>query len=244
MPWHVIALMEEAVARGWAAFSEQQAARAGVEWLDLARSEPLKKRLASLVVALRRRGFVPEPLRHMVTAKEAAKRWAALQAFFEDHGHFLVTNGPYLLDSWSADATVLKVFRDMSYPLGVGSYDSYAIPRRAYISTVQTVKGGLRLAVEIERLEKFMRSYKILREPLKGAGSDALKGQVLECRYVVVADDDKVRLAGRGSLLDEGVFAIDLEGKLGPGDYTVLAALYLNGNEVGPDIRRIPYRVR
>ena len=242
LPWHVIALMEEAVARGWAAFSEEQAARAGVEWLDLARSAPLNKRLQSLVAELGRQKFVPEPLKHMVTAKEAANRWAALQAFFADHGHFLVTNGPYVLDSWSADATVLRIFRDMSYPLGVGSYDSYAIPRRAYIANVETTKGGLRLAVEVERLEKFMRSYRIIREPLNSAGQ--LENQVLECRYLVVADDDgKVRHAGRGSLLEGGSFAIDLEGKLGPGRYTVLVTLYLNGNTMGAEIRKIPYRI-
>ena len=38
LPWHVLALMEEAVSRGWAAFSEDEATRRGVPWLDLVRS--------------------------------------------------------------------------------------------------------------------------------------------------------------------------------------------------------------
>ncbi|MCH8113457.1 MAG: hypothetical protein IH905_16135 [Proteobacteria bacterium] len=243
VPWHVLALMEEAVARGWAAFSQEQAARLGVEWLDLVRTEGLKKRLASLVGEFARGGFVPGPLRGMVTAEEARARWEALGAFYAKHGHFLVTNGPYLLKSWSAGATVLQVFRDISYPLGVGSYDSYAVPRRAYISRIETRNQGLRLFVEIEKLEKFMRSYKIVREPLRGAGSDALAGQALECRYLVVAADGKVRLAGQGRLQEDGTFAVDLKGKLKPGQYTVLTTLYLNGNTVSPDIRRISYRV-
>ena len=243
VPWHVLALMEEAVAQGWAAFSQEQAARLGVEWLDLARAEALKKRLASLVGEFARVGFVPAPLRGMVTEEEARARWEALGAFYAKHGHFLVTNGPYVLKSWSAGATVLQVFRDISYPLGVGSYDSYAVPRRAYISRIEIRNQGLRLFVEIEKLEKFMRSYKIVREPLRGAGSDALAGQALECRYLVVAADGKVRLAGQGRLQEDGTFAIDLGGKLGPGQYTVLTTLYLNGNTVNPDIRRISYRV-
>ena len=45
VPWHVIALMEEAVARGFAAFSEPEARRRGVPWLDLARDAPLQERL-------------------------------------------------------------------------------------------------------------------------------------------------------------------------------------------------------
>ena len=38
----------------------------------------------------------------LVTADEARKRWAALAAFYQEHGHFLVTNGPYRLVKWSS----------------------------------------------------------------------------------------------------------------------------------------------
>ena len=244
VPWHVLALMEEAVGRGWAAFSEKRAAHSGVPWLDLARSPSLKEKLTALVAEFAARGFVPQPIKHLVTAEKARKRWTALKVFVEKHGHFLVTNGPYRLKSWSSDATVVEVFRDISYPLGVGSYDSYTIPRRAHIATIERVEGGLNLTVEVEWVEKFMRSFNIVREPLTSVGADVLKGQKLVSRYVVVADDEKVRLAGQGSLLEDGSFAIDLEGKLGPGRYTVLVTLYLNGNTMNPDIRRIPYRVR
>ena len=39
LPWHLLVLMEEAVERGWAAFSQAEAQRRGVDWLDLVRSE-------------------------------------------------------------------------------------------------------------------------------------------------------------------------------------------------------------
>ena len=38
LPWTVLVLMEEAVTRGWAAFSQAEATRRGVPWLDLVRS--------------------------------------------------------------------------------------------------------------------------------------------------------------------------------------------------------------
>ncbi len=243
VPWHVLALMEAAVVRGWAAFSEQRAARLGVEWLDLARSAPLKQRLAALVDAFERQGYVPEPLQGMVTAEAARARWRALRAFAEKHGHYLVTAGPYLLKSWSAEATVLQVFRDISYPLGVGSYDAYAIPRRAYISGIETQERGLRIAVEVEKVEKFSRSYEIVRQPLRSAKSTALAGQTLDCRYLVVAADGMVRLAGRGRLQEDGSFAIDLAAGLAPGQYTVVTTVTLTGNTVRPDIRQVPFRV-
>jgi len=121
LPWHVIALMEEAVGRGWAAFSQAEAERRGVEWLDPVRSESLKGRLKSLVEELARDGYVPAPLAGLVTAADARDRWQALAAFHAKHGHFLVTNGTYTVKSWSADGAVLEVVRDPRYPLGVGS---------------------------------------------------------------------------------------------------------------------------
>src|SRR5262249_53506011 len=110
LPWHLMVLMEEAVARGWAAFSETEARHRGVEWLDLVRSEPLKAKLAALVEEFAREGYRPDILRLLVDAEEARRRWAALLAFYREHGHFLVTNGPYLLKSWSRGSAALDVF--------------------------------------------------------------------------------------------------------------------------------------
>ena len=243
VPWHVIALMEEAVARGWAAFSEQEARRRGVPWLDVVRDAPLKERLAGLVDEFARHGFVPAPLAGMVSTEEARARWQALRAFYAEHDHFLVSNGPYALTSWSPEATVLEVFRDASYPLGVGSYDAYAIPRRAYVADIEVRDGGIRVAAAVEKVEKVRRSYRIVRETV--AGRRALGGETLECRYLMVDADGGVARAGLGRLEDDGTFRIDLGGdNLPPGQYTVLLTLTLNGNTVDPDIRAVPYEIR
>ncbi|MGF1611348.1 MAG: hypothetical protein ACFCUQ_18240 [Kiloniellales bacterium] len=243
LPWHVIALLEEAVVRGWAAFSQDEAVRLGVEWLDPVRSEPLKAHLLSLVEAFEREGYLPDPLAGMVTPAEARSRWQALLAFHARHGHFLVTNGPYVVTSWSDDATVLEVVRDPNYPLGVGSYDSYAIPRRAYVSQVDSGADGIVLSVEVETVETSMRSYRIVRRPLKEASASFGSRSIPECRYVVIGEDGRVALAGRGRAQDDGTFSLDLRDKLASGRYTVLAALYLNGNTVNAEIRRIPYEL-
>jgi len=243
VPWHVLALMEEAVDRGWAAFSETGAARSGAPWLDLARSPALNEKLGALVVEFAAQGFVPQPIKHLVTGKKARKRWTALKAFFEENGHFLVTNGPYRLAAWSGDATVLKVFRDISYPLGVGSYDAYAIPRRAAIAGIEARDGSLRVTAEIEKVEKFGRQYKIVRETV--TSPRALEGDTLECRYLVISADGTVRRASQGTLDGEGSFRIDLDKeRLASGDYTILVTLILNGNMVDPAIRAVPMQVR
>jgi hypothetical protein len=155
LPWPVLALMEQAVERGWAAFSLKEANRRGVAWLDLVRSKELGDKLAALVAELERDGYRPQALQAHVTAEEARKRWAALSAFHKAHGHFLVTNGPYKLKSWSADGVTLEAFRDLTYPLGVGSYDAYAIPRRGFVTDMRWQGGRLVLSGDIEIVDKF-----------------------------------------------------------------------------------------
>jgi len=244
VPWHLLVLMEEVVRRGEAAFSQEEALRRGVEWLDLARSDPLRKRLASLVETFEREGYRPDALRSLVSVDEARKRWAALAAFYRDHGHFLVTNGPYQLQRWSSDGVAVVAFRDLSYPLGVGSYDAYAIPRRAFITKVERENRRLKLSADIETIMKYQRSYDVVREPLRSVAPDALKRAAPECRYTVVDDKQhRVVLAGVAALADDATFQLDLDAKLAAGEYTVLAAVTVNRNAMNADIRRIPVSI-
>jgi hypothetical protein len=243
LPWHLIALMEEAVARGWGAFSRAEATRRGVEWLDLVRSEQMNARLASLVETFEREGFRPLALQSLVSAEEARKRWAALAAFYKAHGHFLVTNGPYQVKRWSPETVTLDAFRDLTYPLGVGSYDAYAVPRRGYITNVEQEKGRINLSGDIETVVKFARTYRIERAPIKSISRDVLKRAAPECRYVVIDNRGGVVLAGVVELDDEEMFQIDLGGKLPTGDYTVMAAIVVNGNAMHAVIRRIATRI-
>ena len=240
LPWHLTVLMEEAVGRGWAAFSQTEAMRRGVEWLDLVRSDGLKTRLAALVDQFEQHAFRPAILQSLVSAEEARKRWAALSAFYRTHGHFLVTNGPYQLKSWSGKSVSVEAFRDLSYPLGVGSYDTYAIPRRGYVTKVEREKVGLRLSADIEIVMKFMRDYQIVRQPLGLVDATVRKRAAPECRYVVVDAGGRVALAGVSIPAEDLTFSIKLDGRLPAGRYTVMAEIIINGNAVNSEIKRIP----
>ena len=243
LPWHLIALMEEAVGRGWGAFSQAEATRRGVEWLDLVRSKQMNARLAALVETFEREGFRPLALQPLVSAGDARKRWAALAAFHKAHGHFLVTNGPYQVKRWSAETVTLDAFRDLTYPLGVGSYDAYAVPRRGYITNVTREKDGVSLSSDIETVVKFARSHRIERAPIKSISRDVLKRAAPECRYVVIDDKGSVVLAGTVALDDGVMFQINLNGKLPTGDYTIMALIVVNGNAANAAIRRIPVQI-
>jgi hypothetical protein len=240
LPWHVLALMEAAVERGWAAFSEAEAKRRGVPWLDLVRVPELNGRLASLVAEFERAGFRPDALQAYVSEAEARKRWQALAAFYKATGHFLVSNGPYKLKSWTPDSVTLGAFRDLSYPLGVGSFDAYAIPRRGFITKADWQDGRLTVSGDIEVVDKFERSYRLVRTPLKELSEPDLRRAAPECRYVVTGADGRVVLAGTLTPGADASFQADWTGRLPAGRYTLSALIAVNGNVMNADIHRLP----
>jgi hypothetical protein len=240
LPWHLLALMEEAVIRGWAEFSQDEARRRGIEWLDLVRSQDMSRRLAGLVETFERDGYRPEHLQSRVSAQDARKRWAALAAFYKERGHFLVSNGPYQLKRWSDDGVTLEAFRDLSYPLGVGSYDAYANPRRGFITKVERVKQRIRIFGDIELIEKHMRSYDIVRKPLASIAADIVKRALPECRYIVIDENGRVVLAGQIPVAADASFYLDLGSMLPAGRFTLRAQLTVNGNAMNAEIRNFP----
>jgi hypothetical protein len=240
LPWHVLALMEEAVSRGWAAFSESEAGRRGIPWLDLVRSPELSAKLASLVAEFDRAAFRPDALHGHVTEEEARRRWRALAAFYQASGHLLVTNGPYKLKAWTPQHAILEAFRDLTYPLGVGSYDAYAIPRRGFITKVGRRDGRLTISGDIEVVEKFQRSYRLVRMALDTVPGAMLRRAAPECRYLLIDAEGRVALAGTLQPGAEATFQLDLEDRLPDGRYTLSAFIAVNGNAMNAEIYRMP----
>ena len=241
VPWHVTALMEEAVRKGVGAFSAAEAKRRGVRWLDLARDARTREELGRILDGLASANHIPEPLQRLVGADEAQTRWAALRQFARRRGHYLVTNGPYQLEKWTDGTVVLQVFRDMNNPLGVGTYDRFAIPRRAYISRIDARGDRLEVSAEIERTEKFLRDFRVVREPLGSPDED--KVDVPVCRYVILGADGVVAAAGVSREVQASRLIVDLKGRLKPGSYTALVALALGDNLVGLEVATAQFRV-
>jgi hypothetical protein len=243
VPWQLVVLMEEAVTRGLAAFSEEEARRGGRRWLDLARDQKLQGALVALAASLERQAYVPEALRGLVTTDQARQRWAALRRFQRQQGHFLVTSGPYQLAKWTRSSAVLTVFRDLSYPNVVGSFDRYALPRRAWVRRVELKDGRLELEADVETVSKAGRSYKIVREPLRAGPAGEKSSDTVAARFTIVNAADQVVATGRSQEVERDRLIVDLKGKLPPGAYRVLLAVAVNGNQTNPEVRVVPYRV-
>ena len=243
LPWHVTALLEEAVRRGLGAFSEAEAQRRGVAWLDPVRDEGLRAKLRALVGEFQREGYVPASLVRFVSRPEARERWANLDAFAAESGHFLATAGPYRLARWTPDTISLEVFRDRAYPLGVGEFDRYTIPRRAYAARIEDRGDRLEIDADVDTVSKFERTYEIVREPLARAAAEGAEFERPLCRYVVVDAHGAVVAAGAAAPRGAGGFTVDLA-RLAPGSYTVLLALSLGDNPMAPEVRVVRHRQR
>jgi hypothetical protein len=181
-------------------------------------------------------------LKRLVAADDAQARWAALRQFAQRRGHYLVTNGPYQLEKWTDGAVVLGVCRHMNTPPGVGTYDRFAIPRRAYVARIAARGDRLEIAPEIERLEKFLREYRLVREPLGSRGEEE-RPDLPAGRYVILAGDGSVAAAGVSREIHAQRLIVDLKGRLKPGAYTALVALALGDNLVDPEVATVQFRV-
>jgi hypothetical protein len=242
VPWPVLALMEQAVIRGVGAFSEREAKRRGVPWLDLVRDPRQRAALSALAAELERAAWVPEALRGLVPPDDARRRWAALRAFGRTRGHLLATAGPYLMGKVTAEGVTLPVWRDFSYPLGVGSFDQYPIPLRAYVVKIERRGERLEVQADVESIEKFERSYKIVREPFRPRPAGEKSREPLTVHWIVVGGHDEVVAAGASRDVQNGRLVVD-PGRLRPGAYRVLLAPALDGNLVNPEVKVVPYRV-
>ncbi|MGQ0674829.1 MAG: hypothetical protein ACT4N4_01895 [Rhodospirillales bacterium] len=236
VPWHMLALMEAAVERGYAAFSRDEAVRRGVPWLDLARDPALHEKLLALCAEFARDRFRPPGLESFVTVEEAAARWRMLRAFALKHGHFLATNGPYRLKSWDGNSVVLTAVREASYPLGFGTFDHMADPPRAVIRQVTREPGAIMVRADAELAVKVLRSREIRREQLTRATALGTRGVQVASRYLLIGPDGRVAAAGRMDWQPDHRFKIALPEKLPRGRHVAVFGVFLDGNALLPAV--------
>ena len=241
VPWQVLVLMEEAVRRGFAAFSEEEAKRRGIAWLDLVRDAALREKLKALIQEFQREGYRPDSLKQLVDRPSASARWAALRKFADERGHLLVTNGPYRLSRWTEHSVALAVVRELTYPHGVGSFDHYAAAPRAIITSLKQETGRIVVDADVEMLVQEQRSYKTVRQRLK---RETLRGLYLirpDSRYIVLDAGGSVIQASAAKMDEDGHLVAVLPKHLPRGQYTFLVAIYPDGNSVNPAVRIISF---
>lgn len=190
LPWHLLALFEEAARRGYLKLAQ----------FDPVRDAALVRRLGELARELEERGHIPGVLAKHVDVEQAKERYRRLREFHAAHGHWLVTNGPYLLSRWDGAKAVLGVFRDPTYPKGLGSFNAYAVPLKAHVTRIERRGDGALVHTEAEWLERLGRDTRVVRgtfaqrlaERLTGVGAPPAP----VCHYVLIRRDGGVAAAG------------------------------------------------
>jgi hypothetical protein len=242
VPWHLLALMEEAVAKGVAAFSREEAARRRLPWMDLVRDQSLVRKLREMIADFERRKFRPAALAGMVTPDAAARRWRALAKFVDAHGHLMVTNGPYRLHSWTPDSLVLKAVREATYPLGFGSFDRYVNPPQGVIREVRRAADGIAVVADADITDKVARHLETRRQPLTRNAAHGLYPVLVVSRYYLVGPTGTVVGAGKMTWAPDNHFVAPVPSSLPAGDYKALVGVFLDGNALPPSTRTFGFR--
>jgi hypothetical protein len=248
LPWHLLALLEEGARRGYLTFGAAAAARRGVPELDPVRNATLVGQLAGVARELEERAYVPPALARYVSADEARARYRRLRQFHTAHGHWLVTNGPYLLERWDGTKARLRVFRDLSYPIGLGSFNGHAVPLKAHVRRIEQRAFGAEVHTETEWLERLGRETRIVRgsfatrlaERLTGAGAPPAP----LCRYLLVSANGTVAAAGAVPADRAGVCRLEFGPageRRGARGYHLVVAAVLEDHVANAPIRIAPW---
>lgn len=140
-PWEVNAAIERLVKNGVFAYSRTEATVKNIEWLSLiipSHAQAIKQELEKM----KAEGFVPAPLKGMVSVDEALKRYDASIKWITEHNHAIIGNGPYEIKNYNPAGRVISLaaFRDSSYPFSKGYWSIYESPKLAKFEKVQYPK--------------------------------------------------------------------------------------------------------
>jgi peptide/nickel transport system substrate-binding protein len=127
MPWEVKAAMDDLVFnQRRAAYSDTAASRFGVPWLSLVLRQDAGLVDRTLRQVARDEAVPPGVFdfggQSLVSPQEAAARYEAAQAWYDDKDHLVISNGPFYLNQFESTANFaeLLAFRDPSYPFKPG----------------------------------------------------------------------------------------------------------------------------
>lgn len=249
VPWQVLALMEEASTRNLGAFSEAEAKRRGVPWMDLARDAKQVEALRKLSKELESAAFRPQamgsgPLADWVTPEIAKKRWAALNAFATEHGHLLDTNGPYVLKNVEPGKIAFEVVRDFRYAVGLGTFNLLADAPSARVTELRRVGRQVRFKAEVEIANHVQRNLVVTRSPYNHDSARGFKAVNSRSQVVVIGPDGKVVDVRHPKWEADGQFVAQLPANLPKGRNVVAAAVYADENTARAGTRTLAIEVK
>ncbi len=153
MPWEIIYSMEKSVTDGKLAFSRSDAVNKNIDWMSLIIPNDAKIIQANLD-EFSSQGSVPPALGFVNDSKYFKSRYDASSSWITTHGHAVISNGPYYLDSYAPDARkiTIKAFVDSTYPFPAGywkKFEQISMPQILGIHVPSTISLGSPLSIPI-----------------------------------------------------------------------------------------------
>lgn len=138
MPWEMLYSMEKAVTDGKLAFSRSDAMSKNIGWMSLIIPNDAKV-IQENLEDFENEKSVPPALASFGNLKYFESRYNASASWIKTHGHAVVSNGPFYLDSYSPDARkiTIRAFDDPTYPFGAGYWKKFEEISMPQIKSVQ-----------------------------------------------------------------------------------------------------------
>jgi peptide/nickel transport system substrate-binding protein len=132
--WHNLTPSILAESAGELAFSQEKAAAAEVEWVNFIAGPTLEIQKKYLDQAAAE-GYIPfaATMGQYVTAEEAAARYANLDAWYADKGHFWIGTGPMILDQVFTVEGNIVLTRNENFPDLADKWAGFSEPRIAVV---------------------------------------------------------------------------------------------------------------
>lgn len=153
MPWEMIYSMEKAVTDGKLAFSRSDAVSKNINWMSLIIPDDAKIIKANLDEFANEKS-IPPALAFVNNSSYFDSRYQASSLWIAEHGHAVISNGPYYLDNYSPDARkiTIKAFDDDTYPFPAGywkKFEEISMPKIESISVPTSVSVGSALMIPV-----------------------------------------------------------------------------------------------
>jgi peptide/nickel transport system substrate-binding protein len=197
--WPMMAVANKAEAAGELAYSADKSDALEVEWMNFIGGPSLEILAAKLDEAIAENHIPFEPtMSQFVTAEEAAARYANLQAFYNDHGHFWVGTGPYVLDEVYLVEKTLTLTHNPNYPDLADKWALFSSPR---LATTAVDGPGRVVAGEEAVFDVFVTD----------AGDPYASADVAEVKYLLFDANNELVATGLAELVDEGYYTVTLD---------------------------------
>ncbi len=139
MPWEVLASMEQAVIDGKIAYSRSGATSKNVNWASLIIPND-SKLIEEYLKAFKKTEYIPDDLKEFEKdSNYFNSRYNASIKWIEEKNHAVISNGPFLLKSYSPESRTITVesFDDNTYPFTAGHWSEFEKTEFAKIISVK-----------------------------------------------------------------------------------------------------------